>query len=41
MNKIVENLFKTKSPYTCPHGRPTIIELTKNEIYRKIGDYNG
>lgn len=37
MNKIVDNLFKTKSPYTCPHGRPTIIELNKTEIYRKIG----
>ncbi len=37
MSRIIENLFKTKSPYTCPHGRPTIIELTKKEIYKKIG----
>jgi DNA mismatch repair protein MutL len=37
MQKIVDNLFKTKSPYTCPHGRPTIIELSKTEIYKKIG----
>lgn len=37
MSRIVDNLFKTKNPYTCPHGRPTIIELNKLEIYKKIG----
>jgi len=37
MKQIVENLFTTKNPYTCPHGRPIIIELTKKEIYHKIG----
>lgn len=37
MKRIVDNLFKTKNPYTCPHGRPIIIELTKKEIYHKIG----
>jgi len=37
MKKIVDNLFTTKNPYTCPHGRPIIIELTKKELYTKIG----
>jgi len=37
MKRIVDNLFMTKNPYTCPHGRPIIIELTNNEIYHKIG----
>jgi len=37
MKKIIDNLYSTKNPYTCPHGRPIIIELTKMEIYRKIG----
>ncbi len=37
MKKIVDNLFTTKNPYTCPHGRPIIIELTNKEIYHKIG----
>lgn len=37
MKRIVDNLFTTKNPYTCPHGRPIIIELTKNELYSKIG----
>ncbi|PIU22509.1 MAG: hypothetical protein COT14_00860 [Candidatus Diapherotrites archaeon CG08_land_8_20_14_0_20_30_16] len=37
MKRIIDGLFVTKNPYTCPHGRPIIIELTKNEIYHKIG----
>lgn len=37
MKKIINNLFSTKNPYTCPHGRPIIIELTKKELYKKIG----
>jgi len=37
MSHIIERLFSTKNPYTCPHGRPIIIELTKSEIEKKIG----
>jgi len=40
MSKILEKLFTTKNPYTCPHGRPIIIELTKSEIEKKIGRKN-
>lgn len=29
---LLENLKKTENPYTCPHGRPVIIKMTKYEI---------
>ena len=29
---IVDELFKTSSKYTCPHGRPVVIEVTKNDL---------
>lgn len=29
---LIENLKKTENPYTCPHGRPVIIKMTKYEI---------
>ena len=34
--KDILELFKTKNPYTCPHGRPIIITLEKKEIGRKF-----
>jgi DNA mismatch repair protein MutL len=36
MREIVEGLRSTKMPYTCPHGRPTMIRLTKNEIEKRF-----
>ena len=32
MTYLLNNLIKTDNPYTCPHGRPTIIKLTIAEI---------
>lgn len=32
LSKIIEELSVTDSPYTCPHGRPVIIRLTKYEL---------
>lgn len=29
---LMDNLSKCKNPYTCPHGRPTIINISLNEI---------
>ncbi|MFA9424115.1 MAG: DNA mismatch repair protein MutL, partial [Sedimentibacter sp.] len=29
---LLDNLKKTENPYTCPHGRPVIIKLSKYEI---------
>ena len=36
MRAIVEELKKTKIPYTCPHGRPTMIRLTRKEIEKRF-----
>lgn len=32
VNALVTQLSKCKNPFTCPHGRPTIISFTKYEI---------
>ena len=32
MEKLVERLRKCKNPYTCPHGRPTIIFYSNYEL---------
>ena len=32
VDALIENLSKCKNPYTCPHGRPTIIKFTKDEL---------
>ncbi len=36
MRAIVEGLKDTKIPYTCPHGRPTMIRLSKKEIEKRF-----
>lgn len=32
VNELMKNLDNCQMPYTCPHGRPTIIKFTKYEI---------
>ncbi|MGI6727792.1 MAG: DNA mismatch repair endonuclease MutL [Anaerovoracaceae bacterium] len=32
MKQLIEDLANTKNPFTCPHGRPTFIKLSKYEI---------
>ena len=34
MEILLDNLRKTKNPFTCPHGRPTIISYSKYELER-------
>ncbi|MDI6782941.1 MAG: DNA mismatch repair endonuclease MutL [bacterium] len=34
--KLVYDLQWTTSPYTCPHGRPTIIRLSKSELEKRF-----
>ena len=36
MRAIVEELKKTKIPYTCPHGRPTMIRLSRKDIEKRF-----
>lgn len=33
---LIEKLMKLENPFNCPHGRPTIIELSKKEIEKKF-----
>ena len=34
--KLLEELFECENPYACPHGRPTIIKITKDELDKKF-----
>lgn len=36
IKSLFEQLSKTKNPYTCPHGRPTIIEVSKEELEKEF-----
>ena len=37
MESLLDQLFQTKLPYTCPHGRPVIIKLSLSELDRRFG----
>ncbi|HJJ59055.1 MAG TPA: DNA mismatch repair endonuclease MutL [Methanocorpusculum sp.] len=32
MEELLHQLAKTESPYTCPHGRPTVVTLSKSDL---------
>lgn len=36
MEKIIAELRKTKLPFTCPHGRPTLMKVTVDELEKKF-----
>ena len=33
---LMDELLKLPNPFTCPHGRPTAIKMTKNDIEKKF-----
>lgn len=35
-DKLVDDLLKLDNPYMCPHGRPTLISMSKYELERKF-----
>lgn len=35
-NALIDQLLQAQNPYTCPHGRPTIISITKYELEKKF-----
>jgi DNA mismatch repair protein MutL len=37
LENLVEDLRHCAMPYTCPHGRPTIIEMNFRELEKKFG----
>lgn len=36
INALLKDLAKCENPYTCPHGRPTVIEITKKDIEKQF-----
>ena len=34
--KLLDELMTLENPYHCPHGRPTIISMTKTEMEKKF-----
>lgn len=35
-NALIEQLLSLENPYNCPHGRPTIISMSKYELEKKF-----
>lgn len=36
VDSLMEKLLQLPNPFTCPHGRPTAIRMSKNDIERKF-----
>ena len=36
VERLMDELLKLPNPFTCPHGRPTVIKMTKYDIERKF-----
>ena len=36
VESLMDNLLKLDNPFSCPHGRPTVIKISKYEIERKF-----
>jgi len=35
-NELIDQLLSLENPYACPHGRPTIISMSKYELEKKF-----
>lgn len=33
---LIDNLFASRMPYVCPHGRPTVIRITTDELDKRF-----
>ncbi|MDZ7338029.1 MAG: DNA mismatch repair endonuclease MutL [candidate division KSB1 bacterium] len=36
MHALIDQLFATENPYYCPHGRPTVVNLSLEELARRF-----
>jgi DNA mismatch repair protein MutL len=36
MNSLLNSLFATECPYVCPHGRPTVVRISLDELARRF-----
>jgi len=37
MQALIDDLFSCEFPYTCPHGRPTLIRINLSELEKRFG----
>ncbi|MGC9469379.1 MAG: DNA mismatch repair endonuclease MutL [Anaerolineae bacterium] len=37
MERLIKDLERTDNPRTCPHGRPTIVQISTEELAREFG----
>ncbi len=37
LQRLVDDLMRCESPYNCPHGRPTIVRISTEELAKKFG----
>jgi len=37
MTSLIEQLFRARVPYVCPHGRPVMVRLSLSELDRRFG----
>ncbi|PIS31507.1 DNA mismatch repair protein MutL [Candidatus Saganbacteria bacterium CG08_land_8_20_14_0_20_45_16] len=37
MTYLIRDLYQTKNPATCPHGRPTMIKISEAELIKRFG----
>lgn len=36
MEQLISSLNRTQNPYTCPHGRPTMVTMTRSELEKRF-----
>ncbi|MDH3252707.1 MAG: DNA mismatch repair protein MutL, partial [Ignavibacteria bacterium] len=37
MRSLIDQLFATRMPYVCPHGRPVVLKISIDELDRRFG----